>query len=134
MPAIRKRNRPAITRMNRADSQSPSGVLGVCRLYATRKAYSAIAEFQSPSGVLGVCRLPRLEALEADMEGTLKFQSPSGVLGVCRPPTCGHGYERLARAFQSPSGVLGVCRSGSRKRPGWCGCPTLPGLFIPRAF
>ena len=31
VPVIRKRNRPAITRMNRADSQSPSGVLGVCR-------------------------------------------------------------------------------------------------------
>ena len=36
--------------------------------------------------------------------------------------------------FQSPSGVLGVCRSGAPNPPGWCGCPTLPGLLIPRAF
>ena len=58
VPVIRKRNRPAITRMNRAGSQSPSGVLGVCRMVNDlRDNNYRLMMFQSPSGVLGVCRL-----------------------------------------------------------------------------
>ena len=36
--------------------QSPSGVLGVCRLAHDRLAHVLAHVFQSPSGVLGVCR------------------------------------------------------------------------------
>ena len=62
--------------------QSPSGVLGVCRVNAIKSVSDAYDAFQSPSGVLGVCRRRRLQTLAFLVHGW--FQSPSGVLGVCR--------------------------------------------------
>ena len=109
--------------------QSPSGVLGVCRIDRLLAGASGNTAFQSPSGVLGVCRA-KMFALRAFIKGL--FQSPSGVLGVCR--SLRRAFTPPSPTFQSPSGVLGVCRSGSPNPPGWCGCPTLPGLFIPCAF
>ena len=87
--------------------------------------------FQSPSGVLGVCRLL---SSYCDSDGVIIVSVPfRGFRGL----QADEEVETLSNAawwFQSPSGVLGVCRSGSPNPPGWCGCPTLPGLFIPRAF
>ena len=61
--------------------QSPSGVLGVCRVITLIEQGVALDEFQSPSGVLGVCRLPQWKWCD---KLRIRFQSPSGVLGVCR--------------------------------------------------
>ena len=87
--------------------QSPSGVLGVCRIPGDNVFHNTDTMFQSPSGVLGVCRA--ITAVVALRSETGQFQSPSGVLGVCR----GHEWNPIATGslgFQSPSGVLGVCR------------------------
>ena len=49
--------------------QSPSGVLGVCRIKEARSLGVRWAVFQSPSGVLGVCRLSAAQTQRRSPEG-----------------------------------------------------------------
>ena len=52
------------------------------QVVSRRCSTPSTAWFQSPSGVLGVCRVDKSQTLTRDQAET--FQSPSGVLGVCR--------------------------------------------------
>ena len=84
--------------------QSPSGVLGVCRLAHDRLAHVLAHVFQSPSGVLGVCRgmVPGVYRPECG-----RFQSPSGVLGVCRSywNKLGHRFGTVSVPFRGFRGL-----------------------------
>ena len=119
--------------------QSPSGVLGVCRIFtepvaAAPKVVAVSVPFRGFRGLQDVAKAWRVDAADYD-----EFQSPSGVLGVCRGqtdrtrrPVPGTGVSvpfrgfrglqgyrsqvdsHMAVAFQSPSGVLGVCRNAMK--------------------
>ena len=109
--------------------QSPSGVLGVCRLHKTIPVEGFAAVSVPFRGFRGL----QVSFLPANAQGMSvsvpfrgfrglqefgqkhvrvrlrQFQSPSGVLGVCRDARYSFNPDcRLG--FQSPSGVLGVCR------------------------
>ena len=87
--------------------QSPSGVLGVCRVGQSGDLHRAMATgFQSPSGVLGVCRsnvqfshVACQSTVSVPFRGFRGLQAHNGLT-----------VQQAAQLFQSPSGVLGVCR------------------------
>ena len=68
----------------------------------------AVVQFQSPSGVLGVCRIITAERGHHGLPRlvSVPFRGFRGLQAALGRPV----QEAQPSEFQSPSGVLGVCR------------------------